>query len=299
MKYVSSILFLACWLLLFSEISQAQTASRIPTKPNKTEGLVHDFEGIMTPQEEASLEQKLVGYNNSTSTQISVVTLKSLYGETPALVADEIIEKWGVGDAQKDNGVVIVVSKNDRKVGIGTGYGVEEFIPDIVAQKIIDEDIIPAFKQNRFAQGIGRGIDKVQGYLTGKFTAPANSGGSSELGIDPLILFLLLLFLVLIVSSMLRNRKKDYPPTTYTGNGRRRTIQPQSRRRGRTIVVNPGGGWGDFSRGTGGYGGHYPTPRRRSSGGSSRRSSGGGFGGGSFGGFGGGSSGGGGASGSW
>ena len=294
MKHINQISSI-CLLALFSIfLSTSLFAFQLPDKPKKSEGMVHDFGDFFTDREEQQLEQKLIQYNNKTSNQISVVSVANLGGAKAIDFANEIGEEWGVGQDGFDNGIVILVSKDDRKIAIATGYGVEEFVPDIVANKIIREDITPAFKQGRFYDGISRATDKIQGYVTGAFAVPASGLAGEGLGVDPILLFMLLLFLAIILSSYLRSKRKGHPPTTYTGDGRRRTIQQprRSRRRGPVIVVGGGGhGWRDFSRGTGGYsgGGGY-----RRSGGSSRSS-----GGGSFGGFGGGSFGGGGASGSW
>lgn len=273
-------------------------AFQIPEKPSIKEGMVHDYGDFFSDPEEAELERKLQAYRKETSNEIAVVTVQSLNGKKDIDLANEIGEKWGVGQDGFDNGIVILASKSDRKVTIATGYGVEEFVPDVIARRIIQEDITPAFKQGRFAYGISRATDKIKGYVTGAFKVPASGlATDDELSIDPILVFMLMLFLFIIISSLLRSKRRGHPPTTYTGDGRRRTIQqPRRRSRGPVIIVGGGGhGWKDFSRGTGGYSG-----RSRSS--SSSRRSGGGFsggGGGGFGGFGGGSFGGGGASGSW
>lgn len=280
-------------LLLLTLVVSVSMFAQIPdAKPSKSEGMVHDYGDFFTDQEERQLEQQLQAYRKETSNEIAVVTIQSLRGQKIIDVANELGEKWGVGQSGFDNGIVILASKGDREVTIATGYGMEEFVPDVVAKKIIREDITPAFKQGRFFNGISAATNKIKGYVTGAFKVPASGlAGDNELSIDPIFVFMLMLFLFIVISSYLRAKRKGHPPTTYTGDGRRRTIQqPRRRSRGPVIIVGGGGhGWRDFSRGTGGYSGGY-----RGGGGS--RSSGGGGG---FGGFGGGSFGGGGASGSW
>ncbi len=255
----------------------------IPDRP-KPQKLVNDLADFFSSQEEAQLERKLVDYNNTTSTQITVVTVDDLGGQAPNNYANEIGESWGVGQKGFDNGIVILIAKEERKVSIATGYGVEEFLPDVVIKNIIDRDITPKFKQRRFFDGINSATDKIYGYLTGQFQATDKP--DSEFAIPPAVMFMLFIFFMLILLSLF-NKSDRHPPTTYDGNGKKHRIPPR-RKRSRTIIIPSGGGysWRGFSRGGGGFSG------------------GGGFGGGSsggggFGGFGGGSFGGGGATGGW
>lgn len=256
----------------------------IPDRP-KPQKLVNDLADFFSSQEEAKLERKLVQYNNTTSTQITVVSVETLGGQESIIYANEIIEGWGVGQKGKDNGIVILISKAERKVSIATGYGVEEFLPDVVIKNIIDRDITPKFKQSRFFDGINNAADKIFGHLTGEFQATESP--DSDFAIPPAVMFMLFVFFMLILLSMF-NKSDRHPPTTYDGNGKKHRIPPR-RKRSRTIIIPSGGGysWRGFSRGGGGFSG------------------GGGFGGGSsgggggFSGFGGGSSGGGGATGGW
>jgi len=252
----------------------------IPNRP-KPEKLVNDLADFFTPTEEAKLERKLVDYDNKTSTQITVLTIETLDGQAPAIYANEVGEKWGVGQDGFDNGVVILISKKERAINISTGYGVEEFLPDVVVKNIIDKDITPKFKQGKYFDGINRGLDKVYGYLTGQFKGVEKA---PEFGIPPAVMFMLFIFFALILLSMF-NKSDRHPPTTYDGNGKKHRIPPR-RKRSRTIIIPRGGGgysWRGFSRGGGGFGGGF----------------GGGSSGGGFGGFGGGSFGGGGATGGW
>jgi len=257
----------------------------IPNRP-KPEKLVNDLADFFTQAEEAKLERKLVDYDNKTSTQITILTVETVDGQDPAIYANEVGEKWGVGKDGFDNGVVILVTKKERKVSIATGYGVEEFLPDVTVKSIIDKDITPKFKQGRYFDGINKGLDKVYGYLSGEFKAGEKE---AEFSIPPAVMFMLFVFFALILLSMF-NKSDRHPPTTYDGNGKKHRIPPR-RKRSRTIII-PGGGrgfsWRGFSRGGGGFSG----------GGFGGGRSGGG-GGGGFGGFGGGSFGGGGATGGW
>ncbi len=264
-------------------------AQGVPDRPNPPK-LVNDFANVFSAREVAEMERKLIDYNKKTSTQIVVVSIESLNGASIEEYAEDIGEKWGVGQKGKDNGMIILTSMKDRKVTIRTGYGLEGTIPDVIANRIVNEDIVPQFKRGKFYDGINAAVDKVKGYLLGEFKNDNPQTAEEPLGIPSPLLMILAFFIAIVVISILFGGKNNRPPTTYTGDGKHNRVPP--RRRGRNVIIIPGGGgfgWRDFSRGSGGFGG--------------RRSGGGGFsgggGGGGFGGFGGGSFGGGGATGSW
>ncbi|HZH96055.1 MAG TPA: TPM domain-containing protein, partial [Flavisolibacter sp.] len=138
--------------LLFSIGAYAQSTEQfvltsIP-KPNPPR-LVNDFANVLTPAQEQALESKLVAYDDSTSNQVAIITITSTGDYEIGEVALEVLRQWGVGgQAGKDNGVVLLAAINDRKIYIATGYGLEGAIPDITAKNIIENDIIPQFRQD-------------------------------------------------------------------------------------------------------------------------------------------------------
>ncbi len=242
-------------------------AQPIPEKPDPPR-LVNDFARQLNPTEIEALERKLVAYNDSTSSQITVVIVPST-GEYPiADYAFALGRAWGVGQQGKNNGIVILWAATDRKVFIATGYGMEGAIPDAIAKRIVSQVIIPEFKHGMFYRGLDRGVDAIAQYASGEYKAdPSEEEEEFPIG---LIIFIVIFIIVLISIS---NRGKGggrnggrgfdagpvfWPYTTYSGRGR------------------SSGSWG------GGFGGGF-----------------GGGGGGGFGGFGGGSFGGGGAGGSY
>ncbi|MCB0663857.1 MAG: TPM domain-containing protein, partial [Saprospiraceae bacterium] len=109
----------------------------IPPPPNPPR-LVNDYAGMLSAGEKQRLEDKLVAYNDSTSTQIAIVIEASLKGEDIFDYSYRIAESWGIGGGENNNGVLIYVAQNDRKVRIQTGYGVEHFLPDVMAKRIIE-----------------------------------------------------------------------------------------------------------------------------------------------------------------
>ena len=249
-----------CFILLLSGLSTV-AQKKIPARPNPPT-LVNDFTNTLTDDQKATLERKLYTFDDSTSTQIAVVIIQTLDGDDVADYNVELFRAWGVGGKEHNNGVVLLIAKDDRKLNITTGYGVEGALPDLTSKQIIDEIIVPRFKGNDFYGGIDEGTDAIMQAVKGEYKAPANYRSNKKgtsIGRIIFIIFMIILFLAM------------------GGKGGGGSFMS---RRGFTawtigsILVNSGGG-------RSGWGG------------------GGSSGGGGFGGFGGGSSGGGGASGSW
>lgn len=248
-------------LLIITVTGWQVQAQEIPPRPNPPR-LVNDFAGVLLREEADMLESKLIAYNDSTSTQIAVVTVKTTGNYDVSEVALKILRDWGVGTKEKNNGIVLLVAIEDRKIRIEVGTGMEGAIPDAVANRIIDQIIAPNFKAGLYYRGINEGVDKLILAAAGEYKGIPKSRKGSGSG-AMMIGFIILIIIISIIS-----RRGG-------GGG------------GTTISRRGWGGWiGPIIAGSlsGGFGGG---------------SRGGGFGGGGFGGFGGGSGSGGGASGSW
>lgn len=160
-------------LLISSICIQAQSENVIPPKPSASEGLVIDKTKTLTPEQESHLEQKLVAYDDSTSNQVAIVIISTTGNYSVEDVALEILRKWGVGgQAEKDNGIVILVAKDDRKMRIEVGYGLEGAISDYIAKTIIDNDIVPNFKQNNYYRGLDEAVNSIMEAAAGRYKAP-------------------------------------------------------------------------------------------------------------------------------
>ena len=259
--------------LLISFCVFAQVEKYIPDPPNPPR-LVNDFAKLLTPEQVQYLEAKLDAYDDTTSTQISIVTVGDLHGYASVDYAVALGRKWGVGGKQFNNGIVILVStgggEGKRDAFIATGYGLEGAIPDITANQILEAELIPELKSGNYYKSFDRTTDALIKAAAGEYTAPEGyhkSAKSKGISLGKIIMVIIIIFIVLGMSGGGGNRGGGY----------------MSRR---------GSGWlGPFilgnmlGRGSGGFGG-----------------SGGGFGGGGgggFGGFGGGGFGGGGAGGNW
>ena len=258
---------LLIFLLLFVKQVVAQ---KIFDKTNPPQA-VNDFGNFLEPFQREALEQKIRNYNDSTSSAIVIVTVPDLQGYDIAEVSLKYLSEWGIGTKEKNNGVLILVSKAERKARIETGSGMEGVLPDILAKQIIDERMVPYFKENDYYRGFDNAIDAVIQAAAGEYKAdPASKkGGGTSV---KTIIFLVIIFFVII--SFLRGG----------GGGGSYMSRRGSSGLGGLPWFIAGNLLGGGGRGGGGFGGG---------------GFGGGGGGGGFGGFGGGGGGGGGASGGW
>jgi len=260
-------------LLLFVVVGAI--GQSIPPMPNPPR-LVNDFAKILTPQERSALEQKLVRFNDTTSNQITVVTINSLDGYTPSQYAFEIGHKWKVGQKKFDNGIVILVKQKlgsqDRGVAyIAVGYGLEPAIPDAIAKRIVDNEMIPYFKQNDYYKGINKATTVLMKFASGEISAGGYGRKSDTSGIFSILPFLIIIIIVVLIR--VSGTRSQGIRSGASGTSFWTALWLGSALGG----GSNSGSWNSFSGGSSGFGG----------------------GGGGFGGFGGGGFGGGGAGGSW
>ncbi|WP_254244052.1 YgcG family protein [Hymenobacter sp. BRD128] len=192
------------WLLaLWLGLVLAAQAQNVPARPDPPH-LVNDLAGLMQPQEVAALEQKLVAYDDSTSSQIAVVTVPSLDGNDIADYAQKLYESWGIGRKGKDNGILVLVAKQEHLARIQTGYGLEGAVPDALAKRIISNTLVPAFKENNYYAGLDRGTDQLIALAKGEYKADPSQvqqqGSRDHSGSGPgfwIIIGVLVLFFIL------------------------------------------------------------------------------------------------------
>lgn len=252
----------------FSTIGWAQF--EIPKTPSEQTS-VYDYINLLPAGQEKALEQKLIRYADSTSTQIVLAIISSTEGENINYLGAKWGEKWGIGQKKEDNGVLILLAKDDRQIAISTGKGIEFGLTDAMSKRIIDNVIIPRFKENNYYGGLNNGADAIFQVLNGEFKEDRDFS-SNSFNLDSLLPFIIF-FVILIILSR-RNRRGR-------GGGRNGGSRTDGLDLWDIIILSNMG----RSSGSGGFG----------SGGGFGGSSGGGF----SGGFGGGGFGGGGASGGW
>ncbi len=240
---------------------------RIVPKPQATY-IVYDGANILDPQQEQLLNEQLVNLDKSSSNQIAVATIKTLNGGNLEEVANATFRDWRIGNAKTNNGILILVVKDDKKVRIEVGSGLEGAIPDGVAGSIIRNDMKPYFAEGDYYHGIVKAVESLGKAAVGEYHTPRETK-TSPVGGRSIFKFIIIAIIILVFIGRGGGGK---------GRGGRMMSRGGSDWLGPMILGSMLGG----RSGGGGFGG-------------------GGFGGGGggFGGFGGGSSGGGGASGSW
>ena len=186
-------LFVLALVLGFSFLVQAQN---FPVQPNPPR-LVNDFAHILSASQNQALENKLVAYNDSTSTQIAIVIIETLDGAEVGSYAAELGEKWGVGSKKNLNGVMILMANKEHKVTIRTGYGVEEKLGAIICDRIIQNKLIPNFKQGNFYEGFDEATDEIMARLSGMYVNDDKKSNGQKIPIRVILLFIFIIFFVL------------------------------------------------------------------------------------------------------
>lgn len=253
-------------LCLFTTFGFAQfTIPEVPALQTS----VYDYAKVLSATEKIQLEEKLIRYSDSTSTQIVVITIESLKGEDIGILTPKWAQKWGIGGGAKtDNGVLILLAKAERKIWISPGYGLEDRLTAGIGGEITRKIIIPEFKAGSYYHGLDKGADALFDVFKGKYKGERKK--SKEKGF-PILPIIIIVIIVLILAS--KNKNNGGNSGNSGGDG------PSFMD---ILILSSLGG----SRGSGGFGGGS--------------SGGGGFGGGGFGGgFGGGGFSGGGSGGGW
>lgn len=257
-------------ILLVFGTSVTAHSQVIPPRPDPPR-LVNDFTGTLSQSQVQQLESKLRRYNDSTSTQIVVAIVNDLGSYEASDFAYRLSESWGVGQKGKNNGAVILVkpktARSRGKAFIATGYGLEGAIPDALAKRIVESEMIPSFMENNYYEGIDNAVNTIISLASGEYTSDEYLGKLEEA--PPGAWIVPIIVIIIIILAMRLSRSNNHIGTNK--NLPLWTALWLASQAGRSHK----GSWGGFTGGSGG------------------------FGGGGFGGFGGGSFGGGGAGGSW
>jgi uncharacterized protein len=223
--------------ILLGFITLNSYAQNIPLRPDPPK-LVNDFAGLLSAEENQILENKLTAYYDSTSTQIAIVTIKSLEGAPVEDYAATLGEKWGVGTKENHNGVVILISKNDRDGYIATGYGVEDGLNSNVCKQIYDNILIPNLKAGDFYGGFDAATNAMIEILSGKYVN-TNPPKGEKLGGRDILIIIIIIIIIFIISSRMGGKG-----TMIHGRGHNNIPSPWM-----------GGGWGGGGGSSGGFGG--------------------------------------------
>lgn len=239
-------------LVFFLSGIYANAQFTIPKVPS-FQTSVYDYADVLNPQEEKALEDKLIRYSDSTTTQIVVISIEDLKGEDIGILTPRWAQEWGIGQEKEDNGILILVAKNDRKIWISPGYGVEDRLTAGINGELVRNVIIPEFKAGSYYQGLDKGADAIFDVLKGKYKGTRKE---SKNNFPFVLIVIFVIILILIISKGSKGGGGNYRG----GSGLDL---------GDIIILS------SLGRGNGGFGGG-------SFGGGSSGGFGGGFGGGGF-----------------
>jgi uncharacterized protein len=237
--------FIIYLLLAIATLAGVQ-AQDIPPKPDPPR-LVNDLANQLNPSERQMLEQKLIAYNDSTSSQIVIVTVPTLGDYPIADYAFKLGTVWGVGQKGKNNGIVLLWAPKERKVFIATGYGLEGAVPDAITKRIVSQVITPRFKAGEFYQGLNDGVDMIFKYASGEYKADPKEDSGDGGGFPPLLIVGIIFIVILII--MFRNRGGGGGNRGYRDTGIPPIFFPYTTHSGRG---SSSGNWGGFGGGDGG-----------------------------------------------
>lgn len=167
------------------------------TVPDHPSGRVHDEAGLLDQYQRMQIEFKLEAFEKETGNQIVVAVFSSLEGESLEDFSIRLAEKWKIGQAGKDNGIILLVFSKDRRVRIEVGYGLEAVVPDALASRIIEKEIKPKFREGYFYNGIDAALDAVIAATKG--TYEPEEGGEPV----PWPGLIILAFLTIVISFFL------------------------------------------------------------------------------------------------
>ena len=253
--------------------------------PPRPEGPVYDGADILSPAAEAQLDQRLRAYNAETGRALVVATVPSLDGQPIEPYATGLFSAWGIGGAERDMGLLLLIARDDRRLRIEVGYGLHPYFGGIMAGRVIRDTITPRFKEGDFDGGVNSGIDAIMEHLNRspaeaaaieEAAQAAEAAQQGEGGVPVGLLFwLAIVFFFFVLPAMRGGGRRRYRGGGVADVVGNIVLWEAGKAISRGLSGHDSGGFGGF--GGGGFGG----------------------GGGGFGGFGGGSSGGGGASGGW
>jgi len=212
-KYLAGILL--SWLIVLTGLQAA------PDFPQLTDRVV-DQAGLLSAPDEAALNAKLEQHEKETSNQIVVVTLKSLQGYDIADYGYQLGRHWGIGQKGKDNGALLIVAPNERKMRIEVGYGLEGFLTDAISSDIIRNKIRPAFRAGNYPAGINAGVDAMLAAVKGSYKPAPRKQSSGTLSDFIGVIFPVFFLLIFASGELIKGRKKQQLiqsliPAAFTG----------------------------------------------------------------------------------
>ncbi len=162
--------------IFFSSLLVSTVFAHAYVSPGKPTGFVNDFANVLDSNSKIFLNQELQNFSASTTNEITVVTIPTFgTDETIETYSTKLFEEWKIGKDKKDNGILFLIAVNDHKARIEVGYGLEGALPDSVANRILQDDVFPSFKNNDYVSGIKNGVEKIIEATKGEYVASNNN----------------------------------------------------------------------------------------------------------------------------
>ncbi len=203
--------FIYSAILLFIILKPNLFSNDIPDRPTPPR-LVNDFANILSNDNARDLENKLVAFGKQTSTQIAIVIVRDLSGYDKADYTVRLADKWGVGQKGKDNGIVIMVKPktpaSNGQAFIAIGYGLEGAIPDAIAKRIFENEMIPEFKENNYYAGLNNAANILMSLTKGEFSADEYYRKTRKINVKSPIPFIFLIILFFSMFGRTRRRRQ-------------------------------------------------------------------------------------------
>lgn len=188
--------------VLWSVLAQSQI--KIPEKPSFIPPVI-DSTKTLNESQLSQLYQKLKIYSDSTSTEVLVILVSTTQGEDAARYATDLGQKWQIGQKGKDNGIVVLIAKDDRKMTIQTGYGIEHLLTDALSRRIIELEFKPSFKNGNYYEGIDQGTTAIFKVMKGEYKGEPKSKDGNTSGIFFFIFIVILLIIIFAKNKGNRN----------------------------------------------------------------------------------------------
>ena len=195
-RHPSCRIFLSALICLLFAWPSAASALSVPDKP---QAYVNDYAGLLSPATRAELEQTLAAFGHDTSNQIFVAIFPSLEGGSLEDFSIRLFDRWKPGTSKHDNGILLVIFPNDRKVRIEVGYGLEGALPDVLAKQIIENEIAPPFREGRYDDGVRRAVGAIMQATRGEYKPASTVNEDPFKRLAPYAYLALILYLAIPV----------------------------------------------------------------------------------------------------
>ena len=178
--------------------------------PGQPTGFVNDYTNTLNSEEKQQLENKLEQFEKETSNEISIVIIESLEGDVLENFTVELFKEWGIGKKGKDNGVLVLIAKDDKKMRIEVGYGLEGALTDAQANWIINNMMKPAFRANDFNKGINEAVEKIIAATNGEYVPSEKKRAMANLSFDAWQMIFFVAFALILWLAAILGRSKSW-----------------------------------------------------------------------------------------